>query len=226
MEVDTAELLPSGHSVDSPDAKRQMGINIEYGVSVRAAYKTIRKRVGIEARRQRELEEGRPPAVLLESLLDLLKHKLRGPPEIAKRVLTSAAEAAKHGRAKDKRQRETSCWWIANGKECFNCDRCAFKHVVPQVKEQTASKTGVSPPGLATERDGNRTKVPLPRPLAQSMSCPSATQEFQKSAASVLSSSEEQEFKKGSTRDDWIKCWDECFSSDSWRQQFLLRQRG
>ena len=39
MEVDTADLLPSGPSVDSPDAKRQMGIKIEKGVSVRAAYK-------------------------------------------------------------------------------------------------------------------------------------------------------------------------------------------
>ena len=65
--------------------------------------------MGIDARRQRELEQGRPPEVLLESFLELLKHKLRRPPELPKRVLTSAAKAAKHRRAKDKRKRETPC---------------------------------------------------------------------------------------------------------------------
>ena len=129
MEVDTAEQLPSGPSVDFPDAKRQTEINIGNGVSVRAAYEAMRKRVRIEARRQKELEEGRPPEVLLESFLELLKHKLRRVPEPPKRVLTPAA---KHRRAKDKRQRETPCRWMANGKECFNGDWCALKHVVPQ----------------------------------------------------------------------------------------------
>ena len=81
----------------------------------------------IEARRQRELEEGRPPEVLLESLLELLKHKLRRVPELPKRVLTPAPKPAKHRRAQDKRKRETPCWWIAKGKECFNGDRCALK---------------------------------------------------------------------------------------------------
>ena len=99
MEADTAELLLSGPSVDSPDAQRQMAIHIENGVSVRAAYKATRKRVRVEARRQKELEEGRPPEVLLESFLELLKHKLRRPPGFPKRVLTSAAKAAKHRRA-------------------------------------------------------------------------------------------------------------------------------
>ena len=102
MEADTAEPLSSGPFVHFPDAKSQMAIHIENGVSVRAAYKAMRKRVRVEARRQKELEEGRPPEVLLESFLELLKHKLRralGPP---KRVLTSADKAAKHRRAKDK----------------------------------------------------------------------------------------------------------------------------
>ena len=76
--------------------------------------------------------------------------------------------------------------------------------MVPQVKGHIASKTGVSPPGLATERDGNRTKVPLPRPVAKPMPRPSATPEFQGSAASVLSSSEEQEIKEDPARDYWI----------------------
>ena len=116
MEADAAEPLSSASSVDFPDAKSQMAIHIQNGVSVRAAYKALRKRVRVEARRQRELEEGSPPEVLLESFLDLLKHKLRLPLELPKRVLTSAAKVAKHRRAKDKRRRETPCWWIANGK--------------------------------------------------------------------------------------------------------------
>ena len=126
MEVDTDEGLPSGLSVDSPDAKLQMEINIGKGVSVRASYITMRKHVRVEGRGQTELEEGRPPEVLLESFLELLKYKLRRVPEPPKRVLTPAAKAAKHRRAKDKRQRETLCWWSANGKECFNGDRCTF----------------------------------------------------------------------------------------------------
>ena len=88
MEADTAGLLPSGSFVDSSDAKSQMAIHIKNGVSVRAAYKAMRKRVRVEARRQRELEEGSPPEVLLESFLELLKHKRRLPPELPKRVLT------------------------------------------------------------------------------------------------------------------------------------------
>ena len=87
--------------------------------------------------------------------------------------------------------------------------------MVPQLKGHTASKTGVSPPSLATERDGNGTKVPLPRLVAKPMPRPSATPEFQGSAASVLCLSEEQEIKEDPARDYWIKCWDECSSSDS-----------
>ena len=152
MEADASEPLSSGPFVDFPDAKSQMAIHIENGVSIRAAYKAMRKRVRIEARRQR---------VLLESVLEMLKHKLRLPPELPIRVLTSAAKIAKHRRAKDKRRHETACWWIANGKECLRGDRCAFKHLVPPVQGQTTSKTGVSSPSLATDRDGNRTKVTI-----------------------------------------------------------------
>ena len=55
----------------------------------------------VDARRQRELEEASPPEVLLESFLELLKHKLRRPPGLPKRVLTSAAKAAKHRSARE-----------------------------------------------------------------------------------------------------------------------------
>ena len=57
MEADTAGPLSFVLFVDSPDAKSQMAILIQNSVSVRAAYKAIRKRVRVEARRQRELEE-------------------------------------------------------------------------------------------------------------------------------------------------------------------------
>ena len=173
------------------------------------------------------MEEGSPPEVLLESFLELLKHKLRRPPGLPKRVLTSAAKAAKHRRARDKRKSETPCWWIANGKECFKGDRCAFKHLASQVQGQTVSKTGVSSPSLATDHDGNRMKVPLPHPVAEFTPCPSATPELQRSAAGsvphvssalefpVLGSSEEQELKEDPARDHWIKVWNECSSGDS-----------
>ena len=52
--------------------------------------------------------------MLLESFLELLKHKLRRPPELPKRVLTSAAKAAKHRRAKGQEKARDSVLWIAN----------------------------------------------------------------------------------------------------------------
>ena len=218
MEADTLGLLSYGLFVDSPDAKSQMAIHMQYGVSVRAACKAMKKRVRIEARRQRKLEEGRPPVVLLESFPELLKHKLRRPSGLPKRVLTSAARAAKHRRARDKIRSETPCWWIANGKECLKGDRCSFMHLVSQVQGQTASKIGVSSPSLAADHDGNWMKVPLPHLAAESTPCPSATPELQRSAAgsaphvsaalefqgfavSVLGSPEEQELKEDPARD-------------------------
>ena len=46
--------------------------------------------------------------------------------EPPKRVLTPAAGAAKHRRAKDKKQRETACWWFATGRRCPNGDHCTW----------------------------------------------------------------------------------------------------
>ena len=65
MEVDAAGPLSTG--LDSLVAKSQMAIHIQNGVSIRAAYKGMRKRVRVEARRQRELEEGSPPEVVFSS---------------------------------------------------------------------------------------------------------------------------------------------------------------
>ena len=50
MQADATEPLSSGPFVDFPDSKSQMAIHIRNGVSVRAAYKAMRKRVRVEAR--------------------------------------------------------------------------------------------------------------------------------------------------------------------------------
>ena len=55
---------------------------------------------------------GLKPEVVLDSFLNQVKveqHPQSGP---SKRVLTPAAKAAKHRRARDKKLRETLCWWI------------------------------------------------------------------------------------------------------------------
>ena len=44
-------------SLNTPDVKRRMEIDIANGASVRAAFKAMRKRLRIEARRQEELQE-------------------------------------------------------------------------------------------------------------------------------------------------------------------------
>ena len=49
--------------VNSLETKRLMEIAIANGASVRAAYKTVRKRLRIEARRQKELDGGVEPEV-------------------------------------------------------------------------------------------------------------------------------------------------------------------
>ena len=105
----------------------------------------------IEARRQKELDEGVEPEVVLDSFLDQVILEQHPSSEPVKRVLTPAAKAAKHRRARDKKLRETLCWWIANGWKCPDDDQCNFKHVVTDEKEQTVSGTGASLPGPATE---------------------------------------------------------------------------
>ena len=87
-----------------------------------------------------------------------------------KKVLTPSAKAAKHRRARDKKLRESLCWWIANDKVCHHGDRCNFRHTVSETgaswpspaPEQTVCETGVSWPGLATEQDESETGVLSP----------------------------------------------------------------
>ena len=105
---------------------------------------------------------------------------MRLPPELPKRVLTSAAKVAKHRRAEHKKRRETPCWWIANGMKCFKGDQCAFKHLMTQVQEQIKC---MSSPSRATDRDEDRAKVHLHRPIAQSLSQASVTPYLQEPVA-------------------------------------------
>ena len=114
----------------------------------------------IEARRQKELDEGVEPEVVLDSFLNQVKVEQHPQSEPVKRVLTPAAKAAKHRRARDKKLRETLCWWIANDKVCPDGDRCNFKHAVTEEKEQT----GASWLGPATEQNVSGTGVLLRGP--------------------------------------------------------------
>ena len=54
----------------SPETKRLMEIAISSGDSVRTAYKAVRKHLRNEARRQKELDEGVEPVVVLNSSLN------------------------------------------------------------------------------------------------------------------------------------------------------------
>ena len=148
--------------VNSPETKRLMDTATASGASVRTAYKTVRKRLRIEARRKKELDGGVEPEVVLDSFLNQVKveqHPQSGP---LKRVLTPAAKAAKHRRARDKKLRETLCWWIANDKVCPDGDRCNFRHAVAEEKEQMVSGTGASWPGPATEQNDSGVLSPGP----------------------------------------------------------------
>ena len=156
----------------SAEMKRLVGIAVANGTPVRVAYKDVRRRMRIEARRQKELDEGAEPEMVLDSFLDQVKVEQQQQSGPLKRVLTPSAKAAKHRRAKDKKWRETLCWWIANDKVCPHGDRCNFRHTVSEpgalspspAPEQTVCETGVSWPSLATEHDKSETGVSSPGP--------------------------------------------------------------
>ena len=72
-----------------PETKRLIEIAIANGASIRTAYKTARNRLRIEARRQKELDDGVEPEVVLDSFLNQVElHPQSGP---LKRVLTPAS---------------------------------------------------------------------------------------------------------------------------------------
>ena len=93
----------------SAEMKRLVGIAVASGTPIRVAYKDVRRRMRIEARRQKELDEGVEPEVVLDSFLDQVKVEQQQQSGPLKRVLTPSAKAAKHRRAKDKKWGETLC---------------------------------------------------------------------------------------------------------------------
>ena len=148
----------SGPLAKSTEMKRLVGIAVANGTHIRVAYKDVRNRMRIEARRQKEMDEGVEPEVVLDSFLNQVKvwqHPQSGP---LKSVLTPAAKAAKHRRARDKKLRET-LWWIANDKVCPDGDQRNFRHAVTEEKEQTVSGTGTSWPGPAPRKSDSVTGV-------------------------------------------------------------------
>ena len=86
----------------SAEMKRLVGIAVASGTPIRVAYKDVRKRMRIEARRQKELDEGVEPEVVLDSFLDQVKVEQQQQSGPLKRVLTPSAKAAKHRRARDR----------------------------------------------------------------------------------------------------------------------------
>ena len=95
----------------SAEMKRLMVIALASGTPIRVAYKDVRKRMRIEARRQKELDEGAEPEVVLDSFLNQVKVEQQQQSGPLKRVLTPAAKAATHCHARDKKLRETLFWW-------------------------------------------------------------------------------------------------------------------
>ena len=90
---DGAELIMSESLVNSPETKRLMEIATASGAPVRTAYKTVRKRFRIEALRQKELDGGVEPEVVLDSFLNHVKveqHPQSGP---LKRVVDSRRQS-------------------------------------------------------------------------------------------------------------------------------------
>ena len=184
----------------SVEMKRLVGIAVANGTPIRVAYKDVRRRMRIEARRQKELDEGVEPEVVLDSFLDQVKVEQQQQSGPLKRVLTPSAKAAKHRRARDKKLRETLCWWIANDKVCPHGDRCNFRHTVSETgallpnpaPEQTMCGTGVSWPSLATEQDKNETGVLSPGPSTSPT------------------------HPRSPTRDSWNNSWDRYEYRDKW----------
>ena len=112
----------SGPLAKSAEMKRLVGIAVANGTPIRVAYKDVRKRM-----RQKELDEGVEPEVVLDNFLNQVKVEQQPQSGPFKRVLTPSAKAAKHRRARDKKLRETLCWWIANDKMSPHADRCSFR---------------------------------------------------------------------------------------------------
>ena len=193
----------------SAEMKRLVGIAVASGTPIRVVYKDVRRRMRIEARRQKELDEGVEPEVVLDSFLDQVKVEQQQQSGPLKRVLTPSAKAAKHRRARDKKLRETLCWWIANDKVCPHGDRCNFRH--------TVSETGASSPSPAPEQTMCATGVSSPGPSTNPTHPRSLTRDSWNNS-----------WDRYDNRDKWTDVWKDGWSRwqqmDSWHERALPRR--
>ena len=72
------------------EMKRLVGIAVASGTPIRVAYKDVRKRMRIEARRQKELDEGLEPEVVFDSFLNQVEVEQQQQSGPLKRVYTCA----------------------------------------------------------------------------------------------------------------------------------------
>ena len=213
----------------SAEMKRLVGIAVASGTPVRVAYKDVRKRMRIEARRQKELDEESSQRWCSTVFLNQVKVEQQQQSGPLKRVLTPSAKAAKHRRARDKKLRETLCWWIANDKVCPHGDRCNFRHTVSETgallpnlaPEQTMCETGVSWPSLATEQDKSETGVLSPGPSTNPIHPRSPTRD------SWNNSWDRYDYRdKWSDVWRWIHGWNEHYHGDDWTDAWRERNSG
>ena len=220
----------------SAEMKRLVGIAVASGTPIRVAYKDVRKRMRIEARRQKELHEGVEPEVVLDSFLNQVKVEQQQQSGPLKRVLTPSAKAAEHRRARDKKLRETLCWWIANDKVCRHGDRCNFRHTVSETgalspspaPEQTMCETGVSWPSLATEQDKSETGVLSPGPSKNPTHPRSPTRDSWNNSWDRYDYRDKwtDVWKDGHDGNRWIHVWNEHYHGDNWTDAWRERNPG
>ena len=225
---DGAEHNMSEPLVNSPETKRADG-NCYCQWCLRPyCVQTVRKRLRIEARRQKELDGGVEPEVVLDRFLNQVKVEQQQQSGPLKRVLTPAAKAAKHRRARDKKLRETLCWWIANNKVCPDGDRCNFRHAVTQEKEQTVSGTGASWPGPATEQTVCETGVSWPGPSTNPTHPRSPTRDSWNNSWDRYDYRDKwtDVWKSDHDGNRWIHGWNEHYHDDNWADAWRERNPG
>ena len=147
-----------------------------------------------------------------------------------------SAKAAKHRRAREKKLRETLCWWIANDKVCPHGDRCNFRHTVSETgalspspaPEQTMCETGVSWPSLATEQDKSETGVSSPGPSTNPTHPRSPTRDSCNNSWDRYDYREKwtDVWKGGHDGNRWIHGRNEHYHGDNWTDAWRERNSG
>ena len=93
--------------VNSPETKRLVEFAIASGASVRTAYKTVRKRLRIEARRHKEVDGGDEPEVVFDKFSQ--SGERGAAPAVWAVEESVAAKAAKHRRARRRSVQLQAC---------------------------------------------------------------------------------------------------------------------